>query len=178
MKFTDFTPPGGPPTHEQQRDALQKGLGRAVQWARAGVLDGGLLREACLNDLRYDKQCEDVRGEWLWKLISLSDRKDELRDPVLSALRQSRRPPTPTSSPTWAITSRRTATANFAQPSTSSSESGRCRSTPTLVEGVLLALDGLDAFRFLSKLHGQRLETRRVGMERRRDGRSSDRLLW
>ena len=61
MKFGDYSPPSSP-TLDQQRDALQKGLGRAMQWAVNGRLDDELLLEACLRDQRFDWQAEDSRG--------------------------------------------------------------------------------------------------------------------
>lgn len=72
---------------DQQRDARQKGLGRAVQWATAGLLSTGPLLNACLHDQRFDRQCEENRGEWLWKLISLTGSASEFRDPLLNAFR-------------------------------------------------------------------------------------------
>ena len=157
MKFTDFSPPAAP-THEEQRDALQKGLGRAVQWARAGVLDGGLLREACLDDLRYDKQCEDTRGEWLWKLIVLSDRKDELRDPVLSALRTVSEAANAYQFADLGYHFAKNGDGAFRTALHEFVQKRPVPEHPNIGEGVLLALDGLDAFRFLSKIHGLRLE--------------------
>lgn len=60
MKFIDFSPSASPALAEQ-RDALQKGLGRAVQWARIGCLADAPLLGACLTDQRYDMQFEDSR---------------------------------------------------------------------------------------------------------------------
>jgi len=71
LQFLDFSP-STVPSLDQQRDALQKGLGRAVQWATAGMLAAEPLLDACLHDQRFDRQCEDNRGQWLWKLISLA----------------------------------------------------------------------------------------------------------
>lgn len=69
------------------KDALQKGLGRAVQWARQRIWpDKETLLEACVNDLRYDRQCEDARGYWLWDIIDTLGWVDDFREPILAAL--------------------------------------------------------------------------------------------
>ncbi len=87
MRFTDFSPPESP-TLDQQRDALKKGLGRAMQWAQSGRLDGEALLEACLRDFRYDTQVVDARGNWLWRLIQATGNTASFRVPILHALYQ------------------------------------------------------------------------------------------
>ncbi|MGC4003142.1 MAG: HEAT repeat domain-containing protein [Pirellulales bacterium] len=87
MNPRDYTPPAKP-TIEQQHDALQKGLGRAVLWARSGVLAEESLRHACVNDLRFDRQCESYRGHWLWTILVTGDFVTRLRAPILDALRE------------------------------------------------------------------------------------------
>jgi len=88
MRCMDFSPPPSP-TLDQQRDALRKGLGRAMQWAMAGRLADAPLLEACLRDLRYDAQLEEPRGEWLWRMIQAVDAADRFRGPILRALHDS-----------------------------------------------------------------------------------------
>ncbi len=85
MKFLDYAPPASP-SLEQQRDALRKGLGRAVQWAMAGRLDDRPLLEACLQDQRYDHQVEGMRGDWLWQMVQATGAADRFRVPILHAL--------------------------------------------------------------------------------------------
>ena len=85
MQFTDFSPPATP-SLDQQRDALKKGLGRAMQWAVRGVLDDDPLLQACLRDGRYDTQLEEMRGQWLWKMVQAVDAVDRFRVPILHAL--------------------------------------------------------------------------------------------
>ena len=85
MLNMDFSPPASP-SLDQQADALQKGLGRALQWAMTRRLDDEPLLAACLNDLRYDTQLEETRGEWLWKLILAVDAVERFRVPILHAL--------------------------------------------------------------------------------------------
>jgi len=85
MRYIDFSPSSSP-TLDQQRDALRKGLGRAMQWAMAGRLDDVPLLEACLRDLRYDRQLDHSREEWLWRMIQAIGAGDRLRTPILQAL--------------------------------------------------------------------------------------------
>jgi hypothetical protein len=87
MKFADFSPSSSP-SLDQQRDALRKGQGRAMQWAMAGKLEDGPLLEACLLDCRYDTQLEVPRAEWLRGLIREVDSVDRFRVPILSALHE------------------------------------------------------------------------------------------
>lgn len=82
MELSDFSPSQFP-SPEAQRDALQKGLGRAWQWARSGQLSTDLLLDACLNDKRFDGQCEENRGGWLWELINELGCVASFRQPLL-----------------------------------------------------------------------------------------------
>jgi hypothetical protein len=85
MQLIDFEPPPSP-SLDQQRDALKKGLGRAMQWALSGKLEDEPLLEACLRDQRYDRQCEGSRGDWLWRLIGAAGAVERFRVPILHAL--------------------------------------------------------------------------------------------
>ena len=85
MEFGDYSPPPSP-SLEQQRDALQKGLGRAMQWAVGGRLGSGPLLEACLRDRRFDAQVEGLRGGWLWQMVRATGAIGRFRVPVLHAL--------------------------------------------------------------------------------------------
>lgn len=85
MNFT--TPePAISPTPEEQRDALQKGLGRAMLWARDGKLSLESLKDAVREDLRYDRHCEPARGDWLWKLMTEMNCQEGLKDFVFDLL--------------------------------------------------------------------------------------------
>jgi hypothetical protein len=85
MIFGDYAPPASP-SPEQQRDALQKGLGRAMQWALAARLNDEQLLEACLQDQRFDSQIDDPRGDWLWKMVRAVSATERFRVPILHAL--------------------------------------------------------------------------------------------
>jgi hypothetical protein len=85
MNIGDYSPPD-PPSLDQQRDALQKGLGRAMRWATTRWLDDDPLLEACLRDLRFDTQIDEPRGDWLWRMIREVDAVDRFRVPILHAL--------------------------------------------------------------------------------------------
>jgi len=85
MNFADLAPADFP-TLDQQLDALRKGLGRAVLWAKAGRLDEGPLLAASLRDLRFDSQLDDARGDWLWGMIEAVGATDQLRGAILDDL--------------------------------------------------------------------------------------------
>lgn len=85
MILGDYSPPTSPALADQ-RDALRKGLGRAIQWALTRRLDEGPLLEACLQDLRFDTQLEDSRGDWLWPMIRAVGAANRFRVPILHAL--------------------------------------------------------------------------------------------
>jgi hypothetical protein len=75
------------PSLEQQRDALRKGLGRAMQWAKMGHLHDAPFVEACLQDLRFDMDVEDTRGAWLWDIIQAVNANARFRETILATLR-------------------------------------------------------------------------------------------
>lgn len=85
ISFADYSPPSSP-SPAQQRDALQKGLGRAWHWAASQRLDERLLLEACLRDQSFDAQVESSRGAWLWQMIQSLRATERLRVPILHAL--------------------------------------------------------------------------------------------
>jgi hypothetical protein len=85
VKLMDYSPATSP-SLDQQRDALQKGLGRAMQWAIAGKLDEGVLLAACLHDKRYDRGFNEVRGHWLWPIMQAVHAEDRFRPAILEAL--------------------------------------------------------------------------------------------
>ncbi len=75
------------PSGIQCRDAIRKGLGRALLWAEKGVWkDKDILLEACLTDLRYDRQCEEERGPWLWRMMREARVAEAFRLPLLNAV--------------------------------------------------------------------------------------------
>lgn len=75
------------PSHEDWREALAKGLGRAQLWGRSGKRpDRALLEEACLRELRYDRQCEPERSAWLWEILLAADAIEWVEAPILAAL--------------------------------------------------------------------------------------------
>jgi hypothetical protein len=75
-----------PPSAESCENALRKGFGRAFIWAEAGYGDQSQLIDACLNDYRFDRQVEDARGDWLWRIVRVSAFYDAVREPVFEAI--------------------------------------------------------------------------------------------
>lgn len=85
MRLIDFSPTTSP-TLEQQRDALRKGLGRAMIWAKNGHLDDVILLDACLHDWRFELSVEHHRGDWLWQIMQSAHVEDQFRVAVYDAL--------------------------------------------------------------------------------------------
>jgi len=77
-----------PLSRKEFRDALEKGLGRAVLHARRYGLEGmdGELRWALLQSRVYDPQCEWHRPDWLWKVLRAGRCEGRHRAAILSAL--------------------------------------------------------------------------------------------
>jgi hypothetical protein len=159
VKVADYSPLASP-SLDQQRDALQKGLGRAMQWAMAGRLDDGTLLDACLHDNRYDGQCEKSRGTWLWEIIQALDSEARFRSTILDAMQN--------------LTEERTAQqlCELAlRYASSGDEAFRSRlyqivevrpfdDIPWLVDWPILQLDGEQGFLFAARIRGQQLASR------------------
>ncbi len=155
---TDFSPPVEP-TFEQQRDALQKGLGRAVMWAKAGLLNNDILLDACLNDQRFDKQCEPLRADWLWGMIQMTDNTGPFRGPVLTALANLEE-----STSTRQLCALACKYASLGDHIFRSRLYEIVRTTPVadrprLGESEIVALDGDAAILFAAQIRGQRLQS-------------------
>jgi hypothetical protein len=159
VQFGDFSPPFSP-SPDQQREALKKGLGRAVQWSLAGRLHEALLLNACLRDQRFDMQVEDTRGDWLWQMIHALGAVERFRVPILHAL--------------YDLSEDRSAAqlcelaGNYAK---AGDEAFRTRlyeiverrplaDSPWLGEEEIIALDGASAFLFAAGVRGRELANR------------------
>jgi hypothetical protein len=159
MDFGDYSPLSLP-SREMQEDALQKGLGRAWQWAVNGRLDDDILMQSCQRDLRFDQDCEDARGEWMWRIVGTAGATQRFRVPILHAL--------------YELSDKRSAhqlcelARFFAE---TGDEAFRSRlyeiveqkpfaDRPWLGEEQIVALDGEQAFLFAAAVRGRRLEGR------------------
>ncbi len=76
-------------TPEQFRDALAKGLGRAMQYVRAAPPETVRkdLLHACLNFLGYSVQEEGTRSAWHFQMIEMTGEPGFYRDKILDALK-------------------------------------------------------------------------------------------
>lgn len=148
------------PSPEQQRDALQKGLGRAVQWAEAGVLASEWLLDACLNDKRFDRQCEGNRGDWLWRLISITGKATEFREPLLHALGVESDGYNASQLCDLALHFAQSGDVAFRDQLYTFVGKRQIPDSPSIGEDQLLNLDGVEAFRFIVRLRGQSLLNR------------------
>ena len=159
MNLVDYSPPKTP-SLDEQRDALQKGIGRALQWAMAGCLEDAPLLEACLHDLRFDCQCEENRGAWLWQIIQAVNAEDRFRSILLEALQ--------TVSDVGTGCQLCTIGVGYAGNGDEAFRSGLYRIVqekpvkkfPRMGEREIIQLDGEIAFLFAAKLRGRELEVR------------------
>src|SRR5437764_842515 len=82
-------PPPLPDNPDSLHKALSKGLGRAVLALRQ--MDSAEFREtvlhACTYDLRYDRQCESERGQYLFDVIQATRESQYYRNHLLEFLK-------------------------------------------------------------------------------------------
>jgi hypothetical protein len=81
-------------TQEQFRNALRKGLGRALlhvrEFGAVGLEDE--IAHACTTSLVYDAQCEGTRGEWLHAIVTLAGLIEKVAPLIVDILRRSSTP--------------------------------------------------------------------------------------
>jgi hypothetical protein len=159
MKFGDYSPPSSP-SLDQQRQALQKGLGRAMQWALNGRLNDELLMEACLVDHRFDTQVDDSRGNWLWRIIRAGGATDRFRVPILHALYELSDDRNGTQLCELARCYARSGDETFRTRLYEIFEQKPFSTMPWLAEEELVDLDGEKAFLFAARVRGRGLATR------------------
>jgi len=159
VKFADYAPPALP-SPEQQRDALQKGLGRAWQWALNGRLDDEPLLEACLRDQRFDAQCEDSRGTWLWQLVQAVRGTQRFRVPILHALHELSDEGSANQLCELACCYAETGDGSFRDRLYEIVERRPFPDSAWLGEQEIVALDGEQGFLFAARLRGQQLASR------------------
>ena len=156
MQFLDFSPPAIP-TLDQQRDALRKGLGRATQWAAAGLLAKEALLEACLEDQRFDRHFEDNRAGWLWKIMTISGVISQLRDPILDAFRSTNDELDACQFVELALQFALNGDEGFRQQLYDFVGQRQIAESPSIGERQLLRLDGEAALLFLTRIRGRHL---------------------
>jgi hypothetical protein len=156
LHFEDFSPPSTP-SLDQQRDALQKGLGRVVHWAKAGTLASEPLLNACLIDQRFDVQCEDNRSDWVWNLIRITGSENKFRGQIENALRRVTVERDSDQLCELAFHFARHGEAEFVKLLYDVVERKPFVDSPNIGMEELLELDGETAFRFLARMKGKRL---------------------
>ena len=159
MKFCDLSPPTVP-SLDEQRDALRKGLGRAMQWALRGQLADEPLLEACLQDGRFDRETADPRGEWLWKMIQAIGATERFREPILQALHELSDEDNAHQLCQLARHYAENGDETFRKRLYEIVEQKPIKDMPWIGEEELVALDGESAFVFAVRLRGQELPTR------------------
>jgi hypothetical protein len=158
LEYKNYAP-SDRPTLAEQEDALCKGLGRALIWAKACLLDADLLLQACLNDRRFDRQIDEVRANWLWRIIKASGNAKAFREPLLASLSEidedqayQRCGLAYHYAAAGDVTFREQLYELFAQQPLPDCE--------CLAEEELIRLDGADAFLVIVKKRGQELSSR------------------
>ncbi len=159
MKFEDYSPPPLP-SLDQQRDALQKGLGRAVQWANSGHLDDEPLIEACLQDRRFDRQIEPTRGDWLWQMVQAVGATERFRTPLLYALYELSEDCNAKQLCELARCYAKRGDESFRTLLYQIVEQKPVAESPWLGEDEIVALDGAAGFAFAATIRGRALATR------------------
>jgi hypothetical protein len=159
VKFGNYAPPASP-SHDQQRDALQKGLGRASQWASNGRLDDESLLAACLLDQRFDTQVEESRGDWLWHMMQVVGATERFRVPILHALFELSDERSAPQLCTLARHYAETGDDTFRSRLYEMVERKPFAAIPWLGQEEIVALDGEEAFLFAAKVHGRSLAER------------------
>ncbi len=158
MDYKDYAPSDFP-TLEEQEDALRKGLGRALYWAKAGLLDSGVLLQACLNDWRFDRSVDEMRANWLWRIIQAAGQVTTLREPLLQALLNLDED---SADQRCGLAYHYAASGEqaFRQRLYEIHEQELFVDNPTLAEDELMALDGAVAFSKIVKQRGRQLAGR------------------
>jgi hypothetical protein len=159
VKFDDYSPPTSP-SLDHQRDALKKGLGRALQWALTGRLDAEALLEACLRDQRFDGQIEDPRGGWLWQMVRSVGATERFRVPILHALYDLADAGSETQLCQIARRYAEAGDETFRARLYQIVEQKPVADSPWLGEAEILTLDGEQAFLFAARVRGRFLEGR------------------
>jgi hypothetical protein len=159
MIFNDYSPPASP-SLEPQRDALQKGLGRALQWALNGQLQEEPLLEACLRDQRFDVLVDDPRRDWLWRIIQAVGAKDRFRVPILHALYDLSDQSSANQLCGLARCYAETGDETFRSRLYDLVEQKPFPQSPWLGEEEIIALDGEQAFLFAAGVRGRSLANR------------------
>ena len=155
MKLADYSPPTVP-TAPDQRDALRKGLGRAVQWARSGRLSEQALFPACLYDRRFDRSYEDMRSDWLLPIVRIMGAKNRLRPLLLQAFarNEERHSAQRCQLALWYA---RNGDAAFRKLLYSLVEAKPFENSRWAGEEEVLRLDGEQGFRFIARVRGSML---------------------
>jgi hypothetical protein len=123
------------------------------------VLAAEPLLDACQHDQRFDRQCEDNRGEWLWKLISVTGSQFRFRDPLLNSLRTVDDVQDAYQLCDLALHFARSGDNAFRQQLYEFVRQRQIPDSPEIGEGQLLSLGGEEAFLFIARLRGHHLAT-------------------
>ena len=126
-----------------------------------GLLADEPLLDACLHDKRYDGQCEENRGDWLWGILNATGADDRFRAEILQSLRLVTTERDAEQLSQLALRYAKAGNDDFKTQLYESSWSGNpLPDSPWVGEGQLLSLDGVEAFRFIVRIRGKLLKRR------------------
>jgi hypothetical protein len=139
------------------QDAIKKGMGRAVAHVRAcgdAAVSDDILA-ACINDLRYDRQIERSRVDYLWTMISLTDDAARYGTRLCQALTEA--------TDTWNAIQLAALVGEFALAGDSAARQvllhtlERSAFDEMVGSHEIMLLDGIDGFLWMVERHGKRL---------------------
>jgi hypothetical protein len=118
------------------------------------------LVEACISDRRFDAQCEDSRGEWLWRILEATGSLQRLRVPILHALHELADERSAVQLCELARCFAGMGDRTFRDQLYEIVERRPLIDCPWLGEKEIITLDGQSAFLFVARSRGKRLESR------------------
>ena len=153
--------PTAHPESKHLQDAIEKGLGRALFWAKKGLwTDKAILLNACLHDLRYDRQCEEARGPWLWQIMRAVGVTDEFRGAIFDSLFTVDNGYAGKQLCQFAVFYARNGDEKFRMRLQEIVARKPDQHDPTFGEEELIDLDGEAGFLFAARVHGESLPSR------------------
>lgn len=168
-----------PLSKEEFRDALRKGLGRAILHVKDYGADGLMddILHAVTHNLVFDPQMNGNRYEWILWLIKKTRRVEFFRERVLEALRESREP--------WDLSLLYALAAEFAEGGDEEARTAIYEKferqevdEPWLGGTSLVCLYGMEGFMHVAKLIGARMRRDPAYRERLRKSGENDYMIY
>jgi len=107
--------------------------------------------------MRYDTQCEDSRGNWLWNLVQIIGAQERFRDPLFQALQELADERSADQFCVLAVHYAKDGDDSFHARLYEIVEEKSIPHSPWIGEGEIIQLDGEYAFLFAAQVRGERL---------------------